>query len=89
MAKQDRGPQESRPSVNRGAEFAGVGLQLAGSILLFLFAGQWLDRRLGTGPWLLLLGVFVGFGLGFWAMYRKMVVLPREEEQRRRRGEGK
>ena len=89
MAQKGRGHRGGSPAPNRGAEFAGVGLQLAGSILAFLFLGQWLDRRLGTGPWLLLIGVFVGFGLGFYAMYRKMVILPREEEARRRREEGR
>lgn len=89
MPQKGRDPRGGGPSRNQAAEFAGVGLQLAGSILAFLFLGQWLDRRLGTGPWLLLIGVFVGFGLGFYAMYRKMVILPREEEARRRRGEGR
>jgi F0F1-type ATP synthase assembly protein I len=53
-----------------GAEFAGIGLQFALTILVFVFAGVWLDRRLGTTPWLLLVCVFVGAGGGFYSMYR-------------------
>ena len=64
--KRDAGSQHA-------GEFLGVGLQFAGSILIFLFAGRWLDERLGTAPWLLLLGVFVGFGLGFLFLYRKLI----------------
>jgi len=54
----------------------GVGLQFAASILLFFFVGRWLDERLGTEPWLLIAGVFVGLTAGFWSMYRRLVVEP-------------
>jgi F0F1-type ATP synthase assembly protein I len=43
-------------------EYAGLGIQFAASIVVFLYIGQWLDRKLGTAPWLLLAGVFVGAG---------------------------
>jgi F0F1-type ATP synthase assembly protein I len=65
-----------------GTEFAGVGLQFAVTIVLFALAGIWLDKRLGTSPWLLLLMVFGGAGLGFWSMYAKMM-------GKRERGRGK
>ncbi|MDB4874693.1 MAG: hypothetical protein JWM41_1139 [Gemmatimonadetes bacterium] len=48
-----------------------MGLQFVIAILLFLFIGKWLDARLGTAPWLLLLGVLVGAGASTYAMYRK------------------
>ena len=55
-----------------GAEFAGIGFQFAAAILVFVFLGVWLDRRLGTAPWLLIVCVFVGAAGGFYSMYRKM-----------------
>lgn len=61
---------------------AGVGLQFALSIVLFLLAGQWLDRRLGTEPWLLILGVLVGAVAGFYSLYRQLVIVPREQDRR-------
>jgi F0F1-type ATP synthase assembly protein I len=74
------------PSVG---EFAGVGLQFAVSILLFVFLGQWLDRRLGTAPWLLLAGVFLGSGASFYSMYRKlMAAQAREDEARKAHRDG-
>ncbi len=54
-----------------GSEFAGIGMQFAGMIVVSALAGIWLDRRLGTSPWLLLVMVFGGAGLGTWTMYRK------------------
>jgi F0F1-type ATP synthase assembly protein I len=56
-----------------GSEFAGVGLQFSMTIVVFALAGVWLDKRLGTSPWLVILMVFSGAGLGFWSMYRKMI----------------
>lgn len=56
-----------------GAEFAGVGLQFGIIIVVFAFGGIWLDRKLGTSPWLVIVGVFGGAALGFWEMYRVMI----------------
>ena len=36
-----------------------VGIEMAGSVVVALFLGDYLDRRLGTSPWLT-----VGFVLG-------------------------
>ena len=79
-----------------GAEYAGLGLQFAASILLFLFAGQWLDRRLGTDPWFMIVGVFTGAGASFYSMYRKLMAIQAREEaelrarrEAEKRGEGR
>jgi F0F1-type ATP synthase assembly protein I len=61
-----------------GSEFAGVGLQFAVTIVVFAFAGIWLDKRLGTSPWLLIVTVLGGSALGFWSMYRR--VIPRDKK---------
>ena len=56
-----------------GSEFAGIGIQFAVTIVVFSLAGLWLDRRLGSSPWLTILLMFAGAGLGFWSMYRRVV----------------
>jgi ATP synthase protein I len=76
------GDRDRRSTSSPMAEFAGVGLQFAGAIVLFLFVGRWLDSRLGTEPWLLLVGVLFGAGAGFYSMYRQMVIVPRERRAR-------
>jgi F0F1-type ATP synthase assembly protein I len=48
-----------------------MGVQFVVVVLLSLFAGKWLDARLGTGPLFLILGVFLGAGASMFAMYRK------------------
>lgn len=55
-----------------GSQFAGIGVQFAVSIVLFAFAGVWLDDRLGTSPVFVLLLVLGGAGVGFWSMIRKL-----------------
>jgi len=49
-----------------------VGLQFFIAVGLFTFAGVWLDGRLGTGVLFTLLGLALGFGGGFYALYRDL-----------------
>ena len=63
-----------------GAEFAGIGIQFALTILVFVFAGVWLDKWLGTSPWLLLVSVFVGAAGGFYSMYRRVTAAQRRSK---------
>jgi F0F1-type ATP synthase assembly protein I len=70
---------EDKGSAPSASEFAGIGLQFAASIVLFVFAGQWLDRRLGTGPVFLILGVFGGAGGAFYSMYRKLMAAQKSD----------
>src|SRR5687768_4572005 len=91
MSTSPGGGPASRPPDGKGSdegpsvsEFAGVGLQFAVSILVFLYAGQWLDRKLGTAPWLLMGGVFLGAGASFYSMYRKLMAAQARDEAARK-----
>lgn len=64
------------------ASFAGAGVQFVISILLFLYIGKWLDGKLGTAPWLLMVGVFVGAGAGFYSFYRRIMAASRDHGDR-------
>lgn len=59
---------------------AGVGIQFAMVIVAFLFAGRWLDGRLGTDPWLLIAGVFIGASAGFYSLYRQLVTMHQTDD---------
>jgi F0F1-type ATP synthase assembly protein I len=69
MPQQDVPPPSATRSV--GA-YATAGVEFAVAILLFLFAGQVLDRRFGTSPWLVMIGAFVGAAAGWYALYRTL-----------------
>jgi len=64
------------------SELAGFGVQFVVAILLFLYVGQWLDRRLGTAPWLMILGIFAGAGGTFYAMFRKLSAASKGTDRR-------
>ena len=78
-----RGPAQ----VVAGTEFAGIGIQFAVTILVFVFAGVWLDKWLGTSPWLLLVSVFVGAAGGFYSMYRRVTAAQRRSKDVVARGQ--
>ena len=59
-------------------ELMGIGIQFVAVLLAFLFAGKWLDERLGTSPWLLMIGVFLGFGLSLLYIYRRLAIDPKD-----------
>ena len=85
----DPTPRTPRPEFNTG-QYAGLGMQLAASAALFAFLGVWLDRKLGTAPWLTILFVFVGAGAGIYSIYRKVFPPPRRDprDASRRSDEG-
>ena len=66
------------------SSFAGVGLQFAISIVLFLFLGQWADRKLDSSPAFTLIGVFIGGGAAFYGMYRKVATAQKADDERRK-----
>lgn len=68
-------------SLGGAGKYAGLGFQFVASILLFLWVGQWLDRKLGTDGPFVLLGVFVGAGAAFYSMYRGLMADQRGEEE--------
>lgn len=70
----DEPPRVSRPRNDEPSPWAlaGLGTQFFASILLFVWIGNWFDRRFHTSPWFLLGGVLLGGGGGFYASYRRL-----------------
>jgi ATP synthase protein I len=52
------------------AELMTVGTVLVVCIVLGYFLGSYLDRRLGTSPWLVVAGVTLGTAAGFVGLFR-------------------
>ncbi len=67
-------PRESPFGKGFGAGYSivGAGFQLVFSILFFLGVGYLADRRLGTAPWLMLAGILIGLGAGFYAFWLRI-----------------
>ena len=73
-----------------------VGLEVVLSVLVGFLGGWWLDQKLGTNPWLTLIGFAYGVAAAARALYRAARRAAkeaddldrREREQRRRYGDG-
>lgn len=60
--------------------YAGLGVQLAVSLVVFVFIGRWVDQKLGTGGIMTIVAAFVGFGGTMYSLVRTL--------NRKDRGEG-
>ncbi len=69
-------------SAYRGLSSASVGLELGLSVIIGLGIGYYLDRELGTTPWLMFL--FLGFG--FVAGFRGVLRAVRREDRQATHG---
>ena len=76
MQQSDRRDNRALTQLGR---YSGHGLTLGLSTALFAWLGSLADERLHTGPLFVLLGTFIGFGGGFYAMYRQLVLDPRSK----------
>ena len=59
-----------KPASAISSRAIGAGLTLAVSVGLFAYGGWWLDRRLDSSPWLLVLGVALGITGGMLHLIR-------------------
>lgn len=68
-----------------GLRMAGAGVQFAAALIGGLYGGQWLDRRFGSAPVFLYLGVACGAIGGMTLLYRQLMQITRDEEEARRK----
>ena len=60
----------------RYANFAfSFGTTMAASLLLGYLGGNWLDKKLGTPPIFLLVGVLSGVALSFYSLFHELSAL--------------
>lgn len=51
------------------------GVTMAASIFLGYFGGKWLDTKLGTEPYLMLVGVLAGVAVSFYSLLQELFFL--------------
>ena len=70
-------------------KYSALGLEMALSVVIGMAIGYYLDRWLGTGPWLMVVWIGLGFAAGVRSLDRAAVRsgkdLEREEEEERRK----
>jgi F0F1-type ATP synthase assembly protein I len=73
--REDKGGGGWQRSLRDSAPYLGIGSSLAFTVLLCLWVGHTLDKKLGTEPRYFLVGAVVGVAaafLHFWKMYKTM-----------------
>jgi len=69
-----------RPSFRKLAALSSLGLMLPSSIAVGLFMGYFLDKLLGTDPWLLIVFTLFGVASGFLSLFRGLKKLGVEND---------
>ena len=71
-------------------KYSALGLEMALSVLIGWWIGSWLDGKLGTTPWLMVLWIGLGFAAGVRSLYRSALrsgkELEKDEEAKRKPG---
>jgi ATP synthase protein I len=49
---------------------ASVGIEFSVSTVIGMLGGRWLDGKLGTDPWLMIVGLLLGLVAGFRSLIR-------------------
>lgn len=72
MSEEDRGKSAAKTgsALRAVAVLSGAGFTMAAAVAIGALGGRWLDQRLGTEPWFLVLGFFLGTVAGFVQMAR-------------------
>jgi ATP synthase protein I len=69
----------SPPGFRKIAELASIALMLPSSIIVGLIFGYFLDRWLGTAPWLLLIFMVLGVVSGILSLVRALERLNKDQ----------
>jgi ATP synthase protein I len=75
-------PAEDPSAWKALGELSTVGLTLVVATVLGLAGGYYLDRWLGTSPWLTLIGLLLGIAAGFVNLFRTVKRAERDIDDR-------
>jgi ATP synthase protein I len=82
--------QDRRELFRELGKYSALGLELAIAVVIGLAVGHYLDKWLGTGPWMTVIWLGIGFAAGVRSLYRAAVrsgkELEKKEENKRKPG---
>jgi F0F1-type ATP synthase assembly protein I len=72
-----------RPNLAEYGEYLGLGIQIAGSLLVPLLGGIWLDNKFDLFPWLTVAGALFGI-VSIFAIVFKIAWIANQESERKK-----
>jgi F0F1-type ATP synthase assembly protein I len=63
-----RDSSAGEPDLSSWYRLSGIGLEFIVAVLVCGAGGGWLDRHMGTWPWLMVGGGLIGFAIGLWLL---------------------
>lgn len=80
-SKQSQGEVASFVRMYReAAPYLALGVQLAATVVMLFYVGYWADEEFGTKPWLMIVGIAIGSGAGFYNFFRTVIALGKKSE---------
>ena len=73
--------QDRRELFRDLGRYSALGLEMAIAVILGLAIGYYLDKWLGTGPWMTVVWLGIGFAAGVRSLYRAALRSGREQEK--------
>lgn len=73
--------QDRRELFRELGRYSALGLEMALSVVIGLAIGYYLDKWLGTSPWLTVVWIALGFAAGVRSLYRSAVQSEKDLEK--------
>lgn len=61
---------EGRKQLRQVGRISTIGIEIALSIVVGILGGRWLDSKLGTSPYLTIIGLILGVVAGFRSLFQ-------------------
>jgi ATP synthase protein I len=81
--------QDRRALFRELGRYSALGLELAIAVVIGLAIGYYLDKWLGTGPWMTVIWLAIGFAAGVRSLYRAALRSGEDLEKREKKDEEK
>jgi ATP synthase protein I len=73
--------KDERPLLDLMGDVGTIGMHMVASTFVGLAIGYYLDKWLGTGPWLLLFFLLVGIAAGFKNVYEQAMRMMNDKDE--------
>jgi ATP synthase protein I len=75
----DDGLSPTARAQRSAAPYINAAWKVAGGVAVGALAGGFVDGKLHSGPWGLLVGLLVGMGAGFYGLFRALTAMGRKQ----------